>query len=300
MKVVLLGKNGMLGSCFLRCLAGDQDFEMYAFGRKELDLTNSEALGAVFSRISPDFVINCAAYTDVDGAEGHRDEAFEINAVVAGHIAAACSKEKAVLVHFSTDYVFDGKDANGYLENAKSNPINVYGESKLEGERLIAANTKEYYIVRTSWLYGENGKNFVDTMLKLGSEKASLDVVTDQIGSPTYAYDLCQGVVEQFLRPFLSDLPEQHQASFSKHLQFDDKLEFGVYHLTNSGSCSWNVFAKKIFELSGMQVAVQDVDSSAFPRPAARPKCSILLNSRCKALRHWDLGLKAYLEMREN
>ncbi|MBI4232163.1 dTDP-4-dehydrorhamnose reductase [Candidatus Peregrinibacteria bacterium] len=288
----------MLGSCFLKSLAGDQDFEMYAFGRQELDLTNASDISAVFKRISPDFVINCAAYTDVDGAEQNRDEAFRVNAEAAGHIARACHEENAVLVHFSTDYVFDGSNSNGYKEDAAPNPINEYGASKLEGEKLIAENTKEYYIVRTSWLYGENGKNFVDTMLKLGKEKESLDVVTDQIGSPTYAHDLCQSVIEQFLRPFLADLPEHHEASFSRHLKFGMKLDFGIYHLTNFGVCSWNEFARSIFEQSAMQVAVKEVGSEAFPRPAARPKCSVLINTKCETLRDFRTALKAYLEIR--
>jgi dTDP-4-dehydrorhamnose reductase len=273
----------MLGSQFLKTLSGIDGVEAFAFDKEDLDIADKTSLEAIFHRISPDFVLNCAAFTDVDGCEDQKDVAFKINGEALAVIAAVCKQENAALVHFSTDYVFDGSNADGYKENDPVSPINVYGESKLRGEELIAQNMDDYYIIRTSWLFGENGKNFVDTMVKLGKERDYADVVDDQIGSPTYTKDLCEMVIEHFLNPFLSE---------------KEKLPFGIYHLTNSGTTSWYGFAKKIFELADLKVKVKPISSEAFLRPAKRPKCSILINTKIPyKLRPWEEALKVYLEL---
>ncbi len=295
----MLGKNGMLGSCFLKFLSGDEDFEVYAFGRSELDICNFAELDKTFSALNPDFVINCAAYTAVDDCETNREEAFKVNGTAPGEIAKACKKANAILLHFSTDYVFDGQKAEGYREDDSTGPINVYGESKLEGERQIAANTDNFYIARISWLFGENGKNFVDTMMNLTKTRDTLDVVSDQIGSPTYARDICEASIRYFLRPNLTDVVVHHERSMlngeAEKCQIPD---FGIYHLTNSGHTSWNGFAKKIFEVTGMDIKVNEVGSDKFPRPAKRPSYSILLNTKLpKDLRSWEEAVTAYLEL---
>ncbi len=288
----------MLGSQFLKSLSGSEDFEMYAFDKDDFDISNRNDLKSVFKRISPDFVINCAAYTDVDGCESNKKLAFKINGDAPGEIARVCKEENAVLVHFSTDYVFDGSSEQGYAEDDATSPINIYGESKLKAEELIAQNMDEYYIIRTSWLFGENGKNFVDTMVNLGKTKEKLDVVDDQIGSPTYTKDLCHAVIKHFLMPFLSGIPRQHHRSYSNDDNSPNKLPFGVYHLTNSKHTSWFGFTKKIFEIMNFGTDVTPVKSDKFPRPADRPHCSILNNTKFdNDVRSWEDALRAYLEL---
>lgn len=288
----------MLGSCFLKRLSGSEDFEMYVFDEKDLDITDHEALVAIFERISPDFVINCAAYTDVDGCEENRDMAFKVNGEAVGELAKVCKQENAILVHFSTDYVFDGAEASGYEEDDEPSPINVYGESKLAGEKAVAQNMSDYYLVRTSWLFGENGTNFVDSMVELGRSEHKVDVVNDQIGSPTYTNDLCDAVIKHFLYPYTAALPEHHKRLFDeKKEKPSKKLPFGTYHLTNSGKCSWAEFAKEIFEVKGLGVEVNEVSSEDFARPAKRPAYSILLNTKIEGkLRSWKEAVKAYLQ----
>lgn len=275
MKILLLAKSGMLGSCFRQ---SDALPEIFAFDKDELDITDSSSIERALAEISPHFVINCAGYTAVDNAETDKENAFKINGGACGKLASACKNSGAILIHFSTDYVFDGECKGGYAENDKPNPINVYGASKLEGENLIRKNCDKYYIIRTSWLFGEKGKNFVSTMLELGKTKKSLNVVGDQIGSPTYTSDLCEAVIKNFLS-----------------VGEGDRLPFGIYHLTNSGYLSWYDFAKKIFEFSGMDVEVNKVSSEEFVRPAKRPKCSILKNTKIANLRSWEDALKDFL-----
>lgn len=297
MKILLLGKSGMLGSCFLKRLAGSEDFETYAFSKEELDITDFSKLESIFNRIKPNFVINCAAYTQVDDCETNKELAFRLNGEAAGQIAKACKKVGAILVHFSTDYVFDGKKSEGYKEDDIPCPINVYGESKFQGEQLIAEELDQYYIVRSSWLFGLNGKNFVDTMVKLSKDMKELKVVGDQIGCPTYTKDLCEAVIENFLDPYIVDLPRQHELNLPERKKSKMKLDVGIYHITNSGNLSWFEFAKKIFELAKIDIKVEEVTSEQFKRPAKRPNYSILLNTKIKDLRGWEEALKAYLEL---
>ncbi|MBI4234742.1 dTDP-4-dehydrorhamnose reductase [Candidatus Peregrinibacteria bacterium] len=284
---MLLGKNGMLGSMFSRLLQQNHDFEVFAFDR-DLDITDEDALDIEFARVRPDFVLNCAAYTNVDLAESTRELAFKINAKGPGFVAAKCKAYGAKLIHFSTDYVFDGSKAgDGYMEGDVHCPINVYGESKLEGEKAIAAEMSDFYIIRTSWLFGPGGKNFVDTMLELGGEvlsgeRDSLRVVDDQVGSPTYTFDLAEAVLRGFLLPFLEGGPQ---------------LDFGIYHLTNSGKCSWYEFAREIFRFKGMNVALKPISSEEFVRAAKRPKNSVLLSAKIDfGVRGWNVAVCEYLK----
>ncbi len=298
MKVLLFGKLGMLGSQMLKALSGREDFEMYAFDKNDFDISDKNALSEALKRISPNFVINCAAYTAVDDCEKERDVAMRVNGEAPGAIAAVCKEEGAVLLHISTDYVFDGENSDGYKEDDSTSPVNAYGESKLLGEKLVAENMDDYYIVRSSWLYGTNGQNFVDTMLRLAETKSELNVVDDQIGSPTYSKDLCEEVIRCFLSPYVADLPEQHERMLNTNDYSEKKLPFGIYHLTNTEHTSWCGFAKEIFRLKDLNVEVNAVTSEEFQRPAKRPHCSILKNTKfdCK-MRSWKDALEAYLKL---
>ena len=279
MKVVLFGKNGLLGSQFNSQLKG---VELFGFGHEDVDVTDFKQLDRVFGEISPDVVINCTGYTRVDDAEDDEKEAFKLNAEAPKNMAKLCDKFGSVLIHFSTDYVFDGRKIppDGYDEKCVPNPLNIYGESKFLGEEGVISGTKRFYIIRTSWLYGPNGKNFVDTMLRLGKEVVSgerdrLKVVDDQSGSPTYSADLAGAVIEHFV---VKDLGKA--------------LPSGIYHLTNDGFTNWHEFAVEIFELAGMKVEVKPISSREYPTAAQRPKNSILINTKLPKLRGWKEALK--------
>ena len=252
----------MLGSCFVEKL---KSHNLFAYSRVDLDITDKQALADVFDEVRPDYVINCAAYTDVDACESNEVVAFKVNGDAVKQMAVLCADIDAVLIHFSTDYVFDGM-ADGYDEDSQRFAITAYGESKLAGEKSIEVKMKRYFIVRTSWLFGKNGGNFVDTMLRLGE---GVSVVGDQFGSPTYVPDLVDAVLENLV---------------------EKKADFGIYHLTNSGSCSWYEFAVEILGDN-----VKKISSEEYKSPAKRPKCSILRNNKLGALRDWREALKAYL-----
>jgi len=296
MKIVLLGKKGMLGNQFPERLqdvknkSGSDGLELFTFDHSELDVTDFTNLREVLTKIAPDIVINCIAYTNVDLAEIQRAESYLLNATVPTELAKILSDLDSILVHFSTDYVFDGAKPvpEGYLESDTPNPIGYYGETKLAGERGISENMKKFFIFRTSWLYGyriENrGKNFVDTMLKLGKEvvegkREKLAVVGDQFGCPTLTSDLACSVISNVVMKFDSgSLPA-----------------FGIYHQSNDGVINWHEFAKKIFEIAKMKVKVDKITSADYPAPAKRPTNSILLNTKLPQLRAWDEALKEYI-----
>lgn len=288
----------MLGSCFLKRLSGDKDFEMFAFDKEGLDISDGGAVERVFEKISPDFVINTAAYTAVDDCETNRETALNVNGDSLVAISKLCKKENAVLVHFSTDYVFDGNSPDGYEENSPTSPINFYGQSKLLGEENIMHNMSDYYIIRTSWLFGENGTNFVDTMLRLSKEKPELSVVGDQFGSPTYSNDLCEAVLSNFASPFLDSVIPHHDRKFEEASAHSSKLPFGIYHLTNFGITSWYDFACEIFKIVKSDIPVKKVTSDEFKRPAKRPKNSVLKNTKLDfSLRSWQDALGSYLDL---
>lgn len=274
MKILILGAKGMLGNELAKVFADTNKYELTLWDREELDITDEKSVQEKLSAMLPEVVINSAAYTAVDKAEGEEEIVYKINGIAVGYLAEACKKIGARLIHFSTDYVFDGNNADGYAEDyAERNPATVYGRSKKMAEEEIEGINPKYYIVRTQWLFGASGKNFIETMLNLAGEGKDLKVVNDQFGSPTYAKDLAEKV---------KDLVEENRPS-------------GIYHITNSGTCNWYEFAVKIFELSGMNPNITPVSSAEFASAAKRPKYSMLINTKLPPLRSWEDALRAYL-----
>lgn len=253
MNVLIAGAKGMLGTDVTRRLSSR--FNVTACDLRELDITDNFAVPEYVRRLRPDIIINCAAYTNVDGCETESDVAYKVNAMAPRTLAAAAESVGAKLVHISTDYVFDGETGVPYSENDPTNPLNVYGKSKLMGELLVKDLTHRFFIVRTQWLYGESGGNFVKTMLKLGEERDRIRVVNDQFGSPTYTRDLAAAIEQLMVTE-----------------------NYGVYHLTNGGTVSWYAFAETVFELAGVPTCLEPCTTADFPRPARRPKFSKLDN----------------------
>ncbi|NBD27571.1 dTDP-4-dehydrorhamnose reductase [Paenibacillus glycinis] len=278
MNILVTGANGQLGR-EVALLAAGPNVKIRGFGRDELDISNPAQCEAVMIECMPEAIIHCAAYTAVDQAESEPDEAFRINADGARNVAMAAKAIGAKLCYVSTDYVFDGKATAPYEEQAPTNPQTVYGRSKLAGEREIQSAVDEHFIVRTSWVFGKYGRNFVKTILKLAGQQERLQVVNDQIGSPTYTLDLAQ---------FLVELVQTEQ--------------YGIYHASNSGACSWYDFAQAILEESGItEVRLEPCTTASFPRPAARPAYSVLSHSALrvrgfKELRPWREALHHYLK----
>jgi len=277
LKILITGASGQLGR-ELVLLTGPTDVEIVGFGRDRLDITNLDSCRSVLVEQRPDAIIHCAAYTAVDQAESEPDAAFRVNASGSRNLAVAAEEIGARLCYVSTDYVFDGKGKAPYNEYDAPNPQTVYGKSKLAGEELVRTLCSRYFIVRTSWVYGKYGHNFVKTMLKLGGERDSLKVVSDQIGSPTYTLDLAE---------FLVRLVQTER--------------YGTYHASNTGTCSWYEFAQAIFEESGVGVTVEPCSTSDFPRPAPRPAYSVMDHSALRSngfepLRHWREALRHYLQ----
>ncbi|MDD1673808.1 MAG: dTDP-4-dehydrorhamnose reductase [Methanomicrobiales archaeon] len=259
--ILVLGANGMLGHAFRSVL------RKAVFCGRQLDITKQDQISLYFNKLRPAIVINCAAYTDVEGSEDHRDYAMLVNGIAPGYLAEACEQIGAVLVHFSTDYVFDGTEQE-YQEDDIPHPINVYGESKLLGEQNVMKRMDDYRIIRTSWLFGPYGKNFVDTMIDLSRKTEQVKVVNDQFGKPTYTNDLAQKTPEIV------------------------KKNPGIYHLTNDGVCSWYEFARAIIP-NAIPCTTEE-----FPRKARRPKYSVLVNTKTDSLRLWRDALADYLKMK--
>jgi dTDP-4-dehydrorhamnose reductase len=255
----------MLGQDVVRAL-GD---EAVALSRTDLDITDAaavrEALGGA------DVVVNCAAWTNVDGAEEHRAEAFAVNRDGARNVAEAASR----VLYVSSDYVFDGEKRSPYVESDPTGPLQAYGRSKLAGEVATAEANPRHFIVRSSWLFGAGGGNFVETMLRLGRERDELRVVDDQVGCPTFTGHLAEGI--------------------ARLVPTDD---YGIHHLAGSGRCSWYEFAHEIFERSGVDCHVEPCTTEEYPLPARRPAWSVLGSERGHALPPWQEGLEAYLGVR--
>ena len=257
--VLILGAFGMLGHDLQTVFP-----EAICHGR-DVDITDETAVFSCITRAKPKVVLNAAAYTDVDGCEEDPGSAFRVNGEGPGYIAKACNAAGAVLIHYSTDYVFDGARPE-YFEEDTPHPINVYGESKLLGEVRVREYTDDYRIIRTSWLFGRHGKNFVDTMIQLSRQMYQVRVVNDQIGRPTYTVDLAGKTAD-----IIGGEP-------------------GIYHITNDGRCSWFEFAEAII---GNAVPVS---SAEFPRKARRPAYSVLMNTKTSPMRHWKDALSEYLK----
>lgn len=274
MKILLLGKNGLLGREIGSVFKHTGVYDMYSLGREDLDITDPDAVYRIVKDVRPDVVINAAAFTFVDDCEAKKQFAMTVNGEANGTLAKICNNLGAYLIYFSTDYVFEGENENGYKEDDATSPINVYGESKLLGEQLIQKNTDNYYIFRTSWLFGMHGINFVKTMLDLAQDKDEIQVVNDQFGKPTYTFDLARGI---------NDFLQNNQG------------KSGIYHLVNEGTTSWFDFAKKIFEFEKITVQLTPMSSSDLNRPARRPHISTLLNTKLPHLRSHEEALKDYL-----
>lgn len=316
-KLLILGSSGMLAADLIKVFKADKKYQpkadkpraykITAWDREDLDITNEEAVNKKISKLKPDIIINAAAYTAVDKCETEFDKALLINGYALRFLSEAALKIGAILVHYSTDYVFNGENPKGYKENDEPNPVSAYGQSKFVGEQMIllteansfdgcggcalnrggcakaASKVKpfKYYLIRTSWLYGRNGKNFVDTMISLGQKLSELKVVNDQFGKPTCTLDLAKKTREII----------------------EKKLPFGIYHFTNETGkkgISWYEFAREIFRIKKMKIKIKPVTTKEFygadkTRLAKRPKYSMLISTKLPQVRDWKRALKDYL-----
>ncbi len=281
MKVVLIGANGQLGTDIVR--TKPESIELIPLTKKDIDVTDEVKVNRVLSELKPELVINTSAYVKVDSAEEEVNEAFRVNALGVKNLVNVCFKMKIILVHISTDYVFDGekiKTKEPYYENDIPNPINVYGISKLAGEYIVRNYLEKYYIIRTSSLYGVagasgKGGNFPYTILKKAKAGEKLKVVDDIYMVPTHTYDLSQGIWKLIL----------------------EEYPYGIYHITHTGYCSWYEFAKKILEFAGLNIEVEPVKHSEFPMKAKRPLWSVLGTRKGISLGPWEEGLKRFIDM---
>jgi len=278
MVILVTGAHGQLGHEVLTQLKGTEH-EVFHFSKDGLDISNLSDVISVFNGTKPDVVINCAAYTNVDGCESNKDEAFKVNALGAKNLAMICEQVGAKLIHISTDYVYNSEHTEPIREYELTEPESVYGKTKLMGDEYVRDFCSKYFIIRTSWLYGMKGKNFVYTILKNAKEKGKLKVVNDQIGSPTNCKDLVSHV-----------------------LKLMSTEEYGIYHCTAKGECSWYDFACKIVELSGIPCEVSSCATGEFKTVAKRPAYSYLDNMmlRCTIgdnMRPWEEALEEFIKI---
>lgn len=276
MKVLVTGAKGQLGQDVL-CLLESQSWEVFGFGREELDITDERQVCEKVLSVKPNIIIHTAAYTQVDQAESDKEAAFKVNAEGTKYLAQAAEAVGAKFCYVSTDYVFDGTKNEPYKTDDQTNPQTVYGKSKLAGEQYTREYCSKYFIVRTSWVFGLYGNNFVKTMLRLADEKSELGVVSDQFGSPTYTTDLARFIIELV-----------------------ETSKYGIYHASNSGICSWYEFAKEIFRQSNKNVNVNAISTAEFQRPAQRPAYSVLEQKKIVEqglimLPNWKEALGRYL-----
>jgi dTDP-4-dehydrorhamnose reductase len=276
MKVLITGAAGMLGRDVVRA-AEAANHEVVALARQDLDLLDVRSVRATLDAERPHAVVNCGAWTDVDGAEGDEAGATRLNGEAAGTLAAAAAEIDAAVVHPSSDYVFDGRSTRPYVESDPPSPVNAYGRSKLAGERAVAEANPRHFVVRTSWLFGAAGRNFVETMLGLAESGGPVLVVRDQVGSPTYTGHLAEALVRLI-----------------------DGESYGLHHIAGGGECSWFEFANEIFERAGTDTRAMSCTSDEFPRPAPRPAYSVLRTERDYGLElpPWQDGLASYLAER--
>lgn len=275
MKIVVTGANGQLGQEVVKLFA--TKYEVYGLGRGQLDITNEIECHEVLTRLQPDVIIHSAAFTAVDLAETNETEAYLVNSDGTRNLVIVAEQIGAKFVYISTDYVFDGTATTAYSEDDDTNPQSVYGKSKRAGEIHVLTNTSKHFIVRTSWVYGLYGNNFVKTMLNLAKTRESLKVISDQFGSPTYTLDLAK---------FLEQLIQSEC--------------YGIFHASNSGVCSWYEFACAIFDEYGVTIKVEPCTTEEFLRPAPRPRNSAIEHKAILAngfedLRAWREGLRAFL-----
>ena len=294
-QIALIGSSGMLAKMVRE--RAPQNYHLHLYDLPEFDVTDRDQVLREMRRVQPDVVINCAAFTDVDGCETEVELANRVNGTAVGYLAEAAKKVDATLVHISTDYLFDGRQEEPYSEEDRVNPQSAYGRSKLLGEQAILdSGLKKYFIVRTSWLYGPGGKNFVETILRLAAEREELRIVADQVGSPTYTADLADAIFHLLA---LTD----HRSPVTGH------DPYGTYHFSNEGQCSWYEFACAIVAEArshGIQVVTRDIlpiSTEDYPLPAKRPANSMFDKSKYKAatgtvIPEWRDGMKRYFSTR--
>ena len=295
-KIAIIGANGMLAS-MLRERA-PESLDLHLFDLPDFDITDADQVLTTLTALNPDVVINCAAFTQVDACETQPDLAFRVNGDGPGYLAVATKKIGATLVHISTDFVFSGEAETPYVEDADTAPPSIYGQSKLQGEQaIIDSGLNTFYIIRTSWLYGPNGVNFVETIIRLATEREELGIVADQVGTPTYTRDLADAIWT--LLPLVTSYSSQVTAPH------------GIYHYSNSGECSWYDFACEIvqqFRESQFALQVQQVKpitTEEYPVPAKRPTYSVLSKQKIVAalgldIPSWQESLHCYLESKNS
>ena len=278
-KIVITGSLGMLGQELLDKLKGNSSFEVYGVDLKDFDIRNKDQVYSSLKKIKPDIIIHTAAYTAVDKAEVEKEFCMDVNAKGTENLALFAKEFDAILCYFSTDFVFDGKKKEAYQETDEPNPINIYGLSKLEGEKAVIKNCKKYFILRISWLYGQHGKNFVYTMLELAKSKKEISVVVDQQGVPTWTNDIASNVLDVI-----------------------NTEKYGVYHFVGKEKCSWNEFATKIMDIKKTGTKILPALAKDMGRPAARPENSVLNSSKIDALLgrqvmpKWEESLERFLK----
>ncbi|MCC7561801.1 MAG: dTDP-4-dehydrorhamnose reductase [Methanobrevibacter arboriphilus] len=279
MKILITGYKGMLGSDLVETLKNENKHDLILTDVENLDITNFNQVDEFLKKETPELIINVAAYTDVDGCETNRNLAFNVNSIGPKNLAIVSNEINAKILHISTDYVFSGDSLKPYHEDDETDPNSYYGETKLQAELFIKENTDNYFIIRTAWLYGFNGKNFVKTMLQLSKTNDKIMVVNDQHGSPTFTKDLSMAI--------------------SEIIKTD---KYGIYHVTNSDICTWYEFAKEIFELANININIVPVTTEEYPTPAKRPSYSVLSNEKWentgfKSLRSYKNALKNYMKI---
>jgi len=267
MVVLVTGANGQLGQSIQFIANKYPNIQFVYTDFQEMDITNIENCQAVFAKHQPHFCINTAAYTAVDKAESESDKAHLINAVGPENLAKVCKEFDTILIHISTDFIFDGTSKDPYLETDIPNPKSIYGQTKLDGELAIQKNWEKHFIVRTSWVYSQFGANFMKTMLRLASERDTLSVVNDQIGTPTYAVDLA----EVLIKIINTENPTPNT-----------QRPFGIYNFSNEGVCSWYDFAAAIFHQKGIEIDLKPIPTDSYPTPAKRPAYSVLDKTKIK------------------
>ena len=277
MKVLIIGSEGMLGHDLVDILSAENEINTTTIDT--LDITDINKTIKTVKEINPDVVVHAAAFTNVDGSESNPDLAYKVNVLGTRNVAVACSEADSALVYICTDYVFDGTKGSPYYEYDQTNPLSVYGKTKHLGEVYIRDILNKFYIVRTAWLYGFHGPNFVTTMLNLAKTNDTISVVSDQIGSPTYTVDLANAIAQLIKKP-----------------------AYGIYHVTNSEHCSWYEYAQEIFDIAGVDVELKPVTTEEFGSPAPRPKYSVLENYNWKMegfpeIRSYREALRAYMEL---
>lgn len=284
-KILVVGGNGQLGNCIRKIVPDfELDYEFIFTDSQTLDVTNEDQVNSFFYDNKPDFCINASAFTAVDLAEKEKDKAFAVNADGVAYLAQACKEYNTKFIHVSTDYVFDGETNLCYSEDDFTNPIGIYGESKLKGEELALDANPKTIILRTSWLYSEFNKNFVKTMLNLFSQKEELGIVADQFGQPTNANDLAEAIMK------IIEAPQK---------------SYGIFHFSNYPETTWFEFAQKIAELSESQIRLNALTTEQYPTPAKRPKRSTMCLDKIEETykiepKHWENSLEECLDILQN